>query len=190
MHRRARIALIPLIALGLAAPATAGGGDNIASVINRDDNRHRTDVEFSITKQRDGVIDNLNQAEAYSSCERCSSTAIAFQVVLASGTISEVRPVNVAAAVNERCEACVSYAGARQFVRVTRSPLRLTDDGEEQLEDVKDALRRLARSRKSAEQLGADVDEQWAIVKRTLDAELVSRDKDADEYDDADDDDD
>jgi hypothetical protein len=44
MTRRARFALVPLLALGLAAPASAGGGDNLASALNYADDTRKTDV--------------------------------------------------------------------------------------------------------------------------------------------------
>jgi len=187
-HRiRLTLALI-LAALSFAAvPAAAGtSGDNRASAINHEDDTRATDVAFSVVRQNGGAVDNRNVAEAYSSCERCGAVAIAFQVVLASGDVGDVTPLNVAAAVNEKCEDCESYAGARQFVRVTREPVRLSGEGRKQVSSIKRALRRLSRTDSSAAEFDAGVDAQADRLRAVLDSELEPVDDDDDDVDEVD----
>ena len=188
MPRRSRHMLGALLAAvllaGAPAEARSSSGDNRASAINRTDDTRVSDFAFSIDRQRGGVVDNANVAEAYASCVRCAAVAIAFHVVLVSGGPSEVRPVNVAAAVNDNCDTCDSYAGAKQFVRVTRNPVELTESGREQLAAIRHTLKQLSRSELTALELGPKVDEQAARVRSVLDTELVPVEDDDDDDDD------
>lgn len=192
MSQRLRTLLPLVLVAGLlgvptaVAGSSAASGDNSASAINREDGTRASDFAFSIARQDGGVVDNRNQAEAYSSCVRCGATAIAFQIVLVSGKPTEVRPVNVAAAVNENCRDCQTYAGARQFVRVHPERVELTDDGEDEVERIRSALRKLSRSKLPALEIAPKVDAQADRLRAVLDTELVTEDGDA-EGDDEDD---
>lgn len=179
MQRLRTLFVLTFLVALLGVPAAIAGsssGDNVSTATNRTNDTRVSDFDFSIERQRGGVVDNRNQADAYSSCIRCGATAIAFQIVLVSGKPSEVRPVNVATAVNENCQECQTYAGARQFVRVTPKPVKLTEDGEEEVESIRSALRKLSRSMLPALEIAPKVDAQANRLKSVLSSELVTSD--------------
>lgn len=176
MKRRARIALVGALTLGLAAPAAAGGGDNIARALNDKDNTRVNDVKFDIATQSGGAVDNLNQAEAYAKCTGCGAAAAAFQIVLASGNVSSVTPTNVSVAVNDQCTNCKVDAAAYQWVYVTSEPMKLSEGGKEVFSDVKENVKQLVKSGLTGPELRSELDAQAARVKEALGRYLVATD--------------
>jgi putative peptide zinc metalloprotease protein len=174
-HAR-RLAATALLTCASALPggsAQAATGENVAFAEVTTDQGSAFDSAWDIERQRGGVVDQLNRAEARASCTGCEATAIAFQIVLAWGRPNPVVPQNVAVAVNENCTGCVAAAHARQFVRVLDAPSRLTGAGRAELAQVRNALRALERQDLPPDQLYTAVEAQEARVKDVLDHELV-----------------
>jgi hypothetical protein len=148
--------------------------DNVAIAQIATDGGHDIDFAWEIRKQRGGVVDHLNSAQAYSQCVECGATAIAFQIVLASNS-NTVIPRNEAIAINNGCTSCVTVAEARQFVRVYDRPVRITGAGRDVLADVREQLDALAAQNLGPLELHAAVEAQEARVKEVLDNDLVLR---------------
>jgi putative peptide zinc metalloprotease protein len=174
---RARRPVVLLAAIACALPlgsAQAAGSDNVATAINQQDNSQVFDFAWDIDRQRDpDVVDDLNSALAHASCTHCGATAIAFQVILVSGSPGTVIPKNTAEAANIECAECTAVAEARQFVRVVPRPVRFTGAGRATLADVKQDLAALQSQNLGPLELHAAVEAQEARVKSVLDNELV-----------------
>jgi hypothetical protein len=150
--------------------------DNVATAIAQDEDGSRAfDLAWEVRKQDGGgVVDNLNGAYATArDCTGCHAAAIAFQVVLVSGSPTTYSPRNEAVAQNITCPECEAFAQAAQFVRVFDAPVKITDAGRAELADVHSDLRTLAAQDLSPFQLLAAVELQEARVTSVLDDEVV-----------------
>jgi len=181
MMRRAAIALL-LVLLACALPAgsakamAAPQHDSVATAIVETDAGSEFDFAWAISRQNGGdVVDQLNAAHALARCLDCRATAVAFQVVVVSGSPSTVTPRNIAEALNVECTSCLAVAEARQFVRVVAEPARFTRDGRRELADVRNDLRAAVRDQLPALALHEAVEQAEARVRRVLADELVTR---------------
>lgn len=142
--------LSPLAAVSLLLIPTAAGAHDIGDLadsgtaaIATQEERLEVEDAFAILRDDDGTVDTSNVAYAYAEkCTGCDAIAFSFQVVLANGA-TEVRPENWAVAWNQECTDCTTAAFARQFV-VARDQVWLTENGEEQLEDIEERLEDLS----------------------------------------------
>jgi putative peptide zinc metalloprotease protein len=104
-------------------PDQPGAGDNQSLAVNTTDGSVLYDVAFAMVRVTDGApVTSVNEAWALASCSRCTTAAVAFQVVLVVGSSHTVAPVNAAVAGNRDCLECVTTALATQLV-VTLSAL-------------------------------------------------------------------
>jgi putative peptide zinc metalloprotease protein len=100
-----------------ALPAPPGEGDNQALALGDRDGKHVYEGAYALIYVTDGsAVRHRNTAYALASCIGCSTSAVAFQVVLVVGDSRIVVPINEAAAGNERCLSCVTTALAVQVV--------------------------------------------------------------------------
>jgi putative peptide zinc metalloprotease protein len=156
----------------LPGSAQASIRDNIATAIIEQDAGAAFDFAWDISRQRGGVVDHRNEAEAAARCTSCKATAIAFQIVIASDA-NQVVPVNRAVALNHQCTQCVVAAEAFQFVRVVDAPVKLTGTGRAELADVRQDLRALEAQDLPIDQLHQAVGQQASRVRGVLNTELV-----------------
>jgi len=174
--RRCAVAALTVIACALPAGSAQAAAyhdhDNLAQAIIEQDGGRAFDFAWSISKQRGGTVDQSNKAHAAGRCTRCEATAIAFQIVLTSGT-DKVAPTNEAVALNLECPGCEVVAEARQFVRVTDKPARLTIQGRRELADVRATLQALETQDPPIDQLHQTIEAQEARVREVLNTELV-----------------
>jgi putative peptide zinc metalloprotease protein len=171
--RRSATALLTVLACALpAGSAQAGAYDNIAQATIEQDAGRSFDFAWSISTQRGGDVLQSNKAHAAARCTGCEATAIAFQVVIASGA-NRVAPTNEAVALNLECTECEVVAEARQFVRVVDAPVRITHAGRRELADVRRTLRDLELQDPPIDQLHQAVEAQEARVRQVLNTELV-----------------
>jgi hypothetical protein len=119
---------------------------NAAQLDNHKDGRNRSRVAFSVENGSGDRLTAENQAVAHADCSRCRTVALAFQVGIFTGRAPSVSASNASLALNESCDACVTFAAAQQFLLVTDRPLRFTRAGQWRLAAVRTALRRLAAS--------------------------------------------
>jgi putative peptide zinc metalloprotease protein len=104
-------------------PEPPGEGDNQALAVNYADGSSIVDVALSLIFDPDDLVDQKNEAWALASCSDCSTTAIAFQVLLILEEADVVVPQNIAVAVNVLCTECVTYALAMQTIFTLSQPL-------------------------------------------------------------------
>jgi hypothetical protein len=168
-----------LAILTCAAPAGVAQADrsrdNVATATIEQDGGRAFDFEWSLDRQRGGIVDHQNIAQAGARCTDCRATAIAFQIVIVQGRPERLEPRNRAVAVNDQCTRCEVYAGARQLVRVVDKPVRFTVRGALILLDVRHDLRRLEGQDLTAGQLATELETQEARVLDVLQNELVPR---------------
>jgi hypothetical protein len=175
-----RVALLPLVAilLGIGTPPTFAAADNTAVILNTKDDTYAWRQAFKITRSNGDDVLESNGAAAVSSCERCRTAAVAFQVVIGTGTGSTVAPENVAIALNEQCLSCATYAGAYQLTITPHTQVRFTEAGNEAIDGIRAELQTLVASASfdnSPEeiqafdaQVGALFDRLVAVVSREL----------------------
>jgi putative peptide zinc metalloprotease protein len=153
-----------------AAPAT----DNVATAVVEQDDVRAFDFAWDVSIQKgDADVRHVNSATARASCVGCGATAIAFQIVIVSGSPTTVIPQNLAEAVNVECTDCVTAAQARQFVRVVPEPVQLTGKGRAILNEVRNHLAALETRNLPLDQLHQEVEAQEARVRQVLATELV-----------------
>src|SRR3990170_390951 len=140
-----RIAILPLIAVTLVtgAPQALAAADNSAVAINTKDDIYVSRQAFKITRVADDLVDESNGAAAVSSCERCRTAAVAFQVIIATGTASTVTSTNLAIALNQECLSCATYAGAFQLIVTPHTAMRFTESGNERIDRIRAELQAL-----------------------------------------------
>ena len=135
--------------------------------------RGKGGLALHLTSKDHVVAGNL--AVATTTCDGCHATAISFQVVVADKAPTSLDVGNAAIADNEGCAFCVADAFAYQFVLAFNGDARITGSGRRQLEQVDAALRRLARSGGSAEDIQKAVDGYADVVDGVLSSELRVR---------------
>src|SRR5215208_5704690 len=132
------IVVVLVCVLPFGSAQATGKTDNVATATIQQDDGQAFDFAWDIYKQNgDAAVLNRNEADAFARCMRCEATAIAFQIVLVHGSPATVVPQNIAQAANTECTECTVAAEARQFVRVSPDPLKLTGDGRAILADVR-----------------------------------------------------
>src|SRR5215208_4249559 len=174
-HRAVTLLVLVLVcALPLGSAQAAPASENVATAIIQQDDGEAFDFAWDIHRQTgdDAVLD-LNKAQALAQCSRCEATAIAFQIVLVSGSPETVIPRNLAEAVNDGCTECTAIAEARQFVRVTPEPVKLTRGGRAVLSDVRRDLAALESQDLPIDQLHQAVETEEARIREVLADDLV-----------------
>lgn len=171
------------LSLALAPTATAqdGGGDNGAQAINQKDGSSIFDLAFEVRRVSSGVVDQTNSAVAYSSCESCQTVAIAFQIVLVSGSPDTVAPTNLAVAINEECTTCQTIALAYQFVFGTGQPLEFTKEGRERLKEIRKGLKALGEEGLTPDEIRAGAQQLADEVRLLLSTGLAPKESDDDD---------
>jgi putative peptide zinc metalloprotease protein len=173
-----RLAVAVVLALALlagAAPASSLAQDNSAVAINTKDGSSLFQLAFSIKEVGGEVVDQTNQAVAYSNCRECQTVAIAIQVLIVTTESPDVvMPTNLAVAVNENCDTCTTMALAYQFV-LGGQGLELTKRGERQLREIRRELERLGKKGLSAEEIRTRTEALVQRLRHVLATELVPR---------------
>lgn len=178
-----------------AASADSDGrsaGNNVVSVENYGDDSSRVRSRAVITHAPNEVVANQNIASAYANCTDCRTISAAVQVLIVETTPSDFRPLNLAAAVNENCVRCETFAYARQIVLQPGSRVRLGDDAEDDLEDIDEEIEDVTRSSLPFPEMVAELDalaEELAQVVRE-EIERTGEIEDEDDRRDVDEDDD
>lgn len=176
------LAAVVSISLALAPTATArDGGSNAAQAINEKDGSSLFDVAFEVRRVSSGVVDQTNSAVAYSSCESCQTVAIAFQIVLVSGSPDTVTPTNLAVALNEECTTCQTIALAYQFVFGTGEPLEFTKEGRDRLKEIRKGLKALGEEGLTPDEIRAGAQQLADEVSLLLSTGLVPKQSGDDE---------
>jgi putative peptide zinc metalloprotease protein len=108
---------VPATAFPFKLPAGPGPGDSQAVAVGTKDGGVTYDVAYSlVTVDKGAPVTNRNSAYALASCNRCTTVAVSFQVVLIVGRTKAIAPINSAEALNANCPACTTTAIADQIV--------------------------------------------------------------------------
>ncbi|MDA2894839.1 M50 family metallopeptidase [Mycolicibacterium sp. BiH015] len=120
-------------------PLAPEPGDVQALAINTTDGTAEYEAAFAmvwVTDDSDAM--NVNEAQAYASCNSCAAVAIAYQVLFVVDNDDTddnvVAPQNLAGALNYECVNCLTYALARQVFVTLDEPL--SEDAMRQLDKV------------------------------------------------------
>ena len=135
------------------AAGSALSWQNRAEVDNQRDRKNRYQVAFRVENGRGDQLTASNLAVAHADCTGCRTVALAVQIGILTSSMPSVSADNTSIAVNETCEACVTFAAAQQFLLVTDRPLQITRAGQARLAAIRTQLRRLAASRATAAQV-------------------------------------
>src|SRR5688500_9396907 len=85
---------------------SGGGGGNTAVAVNTKDDSSVVKFAFQVRRVMNGVVDDSNAAAAVSSCENCTTIAVAIQRVMVMNDPDVVSPTNLAIAMNIECTSC------------------------------------------------------------------------------------
>ncbi|WP_231750789.1 M50 family metallopeptidase [Mycobacterium sp. NAZ190054] len=109
-------------------PLAPEPGDTQALAVNTTDGTTVYEAAFAmvwVTDNSDAM--NVNEAQAYASCQSCAAVAVAYQVVFVvdsdDADDNVVAPQNLAGALNYECVNCLTYALARQIFITLDDPL-------------------------------------------------------------------
>lgn len=123
----------------VSKPLAPEPGDNQALAVNTTDGTAVYEAAFAmvyVTDDSDAL--NVNEAQAYASCDSCSAVAVAYQVVFVIDNDDKddnvVAPQNLAGALNYECANCMTYALARQVFITLDEPL--SDEANKELDGV------------------------------------------------------
>ncbi|WP_276026866.1 hypothetical protein [Mycolicibacterium litorale] len=123
----------------VSKPLAPEPGDNQALAVNTTDGTTVYEAAFAmvyVTDNSDAM--NVNEAQAYASCDSCSAVAVAYQVVFVIDSDATddniVAPQNLAGALNYECANCLTYALARQVFITLDEPL--SEDAMKELDAV------------------------------------------------------
>ena len=176
---RHRIVLLLLALVAAFGPAQAfadsgSGGANSAIAINTKDGSNLFDLAFAIRHVMGDTVDQENAAVAYASCTSCQTTAIAIEIVLVEGNPTTVSPTNVGIAVNESCNLCDTFATAYQFVISTGCPVHFTQEGIQELHQIRKEIESWGKQGLSNEQIRALLPAVIDRLKQVLATQLVA----------------
>jgi putative peptide zinc metalloprotease protein len=177
-----RLLLVSVLGLAVASSgasglrAQEGGQDSAAVAVNTRDGATVFRVAFHIFRNSGDVVDNVNAAVAWSSCEGCTTVAVSFQVVLVTGDPSVASPENYAIAINFECTDCQTLASAYQFVQSTGGQVVFTPEGRQELADIRAELYRLMRNAEGMTvfEIQAEIDALAQRLAEVLANELVA----------------
>jgi hypothetical protein len=172
MIRRALLAQL-LVAVALAAPAHAAGGDTSAVAVNTKDGSTVVKIAFQIKRAMGDTVDNQNAAVGYSSCDSCQTVAISVQIVLVGGNPTTFTPGNYAIAINDNCTSCDTLASAYQFALGVDSKLKFTADGRKQIADIRRQLEQLRHSGLSGPEIQSRVSDLMGQLSGVLSSQTA-----------------
>jgi putative peptide zinc metalloprotease protein len=166
-----------LSALVLAIPAAAtGGGANqvvLATTTADGASAARSGLEFALVGGPTVGSENLAEATSVN-CTGCTTIAVAFQAVVATGNPSVVVPHNAAVAVNGGCTSCSTYAYAYQYVLTSNERAYLSSSGWTQIATLRAEASNLAVSGLPFDELTARLDELAVEFRSVVDANMVA----------------
>jgi putative peptide zinc metalloprotease protein len=145
MNRRAHLILSCLLAGVVALSPTAAGAsdENVAVATNETDGAAVVDASVQYRVAPNGTVDEENRAFAAARCIDCQTLAAAFQLVLVTRDFHTLVPQNEAFALNLECDACLTWASAKQVFVVTGGPAHLTGSGHQRLQALEEGIEAL-----------------------------------------------
>lgn len=115
-----------------------------------------------------GDVTADNGALALVTCDDCRAAAVTIQVIIASNAPERINARNEAAAVNNDCARCTSYAAAHQLAVLHGGRARLSPHGRASLEGLRERMHSLSCLAAPAEldaRIALIVDEVIAVLQ-------------------------
>jgi hypothetical protein len=158
-----------LTALPAAADTASGGPNQLVSSYSTADGSWLVRSGTEVATFGGDTWTSANIARAMSvDCTGCHATAVAVQVVLATGNPSYAAPANAAVAVNASCTGCGSYAYAWQYALTVDRAVHLSPAGQRLVADL-----RLRIAEAAGSELPSDgVTDPDLVRNRALDLKL------------------
>lgn len=126
-------------------------------------------VAFDLEQTGAGQVNAVNHSFASThDCSFCSSTAIAFQVIVTRSSPVGLNVDNQAVAISLRCSNCATNATAYEFVLEEANPTRLPDWARDSLRNIQWRLYALRWSGLYGDALQAAIDELAGEVQGVL----------------------
>jgi putative peptide zinc metalloprotease protein len=98
-------------------PSPPGPGGTQALALNTKDGTVVYNVAYALVTVSGGAaVSNTNSAFAIAHCQRCTTVAVSFQIVLVIGHSNTIAPTDAAGALNDGCVTCTTTAIADQMV--------------------------------------------------------------------------
>jgi putative peptide zinc metalloprotease protein len=141
-----------------AEPESKSGLTNSVSVHNTMNGATRTKAKARVAEAHGPTVAPQNAATAYASCTDCRTVAVAIQVVVVTGSVSDYRPANSAVAVNYKCLRCDTFAYANQVLLNPTNDVELSDTARERIAELQDQIAAVAASTESFPQMSDDLD--------------------------------
>jgi putative peptide zinc metalloprotease protein len=107
-----------------------------------------------------------NAATAYASCTDCRTVAVAVQVLMVVGPVSDYEPQNAAVAVNYQCVRCQTFAYANQVLLPVDHRIALSPEARDEIRSLQDQIKATATSGEAFDQMDADLD---ALTQQLVD---------------------
>jgi putative peptide zinc metalloprotease protein len=167
------LALVAAFGPGQAFADTGSGGANSAIAINTKDGSNLFDLAFAIRHVMGYTVEQENAAVAYASCTSCQTTAIAIEIVLVEGDPTTVSPTNAAIAINQSCTLCDTFATAYQFVISTGGPVHFSEEGVQELHQIRQEIESWGKQGLSNEQIRALLPDVIDRIKQVLVTQLM-----------------
>ena len=143
--------IAPVLVLSLfvqTSPANAGGPSNIVIATNTTDGRFVVQGRVMVNRVAGEVATPLNFAMAQSTtCNGCTTFAVALQLDFASHNASTLAPQNIAVAANGGCTGCVTVAKAVQVFYTVEDPTQVPAEITAAIHELNNELVHIATDR-------------------------------------------
>jgi putative peptide zinc metalloprotease protein len=149
---------LTLIISSSVAQADQGGPINRVWVQNMVDGSARHRSRADVAEIAGPTVTPENSAFAYATCTDCRTVAVAVQVVMVVGPVSDFRPVNFAVAVNYLCVRCQTFAYANQVLLPVPGEVEMHNDTEDQIRALKKQIASVAASTETFDQMTSHLD--------------------------------
>lgn len=133
--------------VGPAAPASAGGANNVVIAQNNTDGRAFARSGVMVAHNPSDDVSNANLAIANGNdCTGCRTVSVAMQVVIVESYPSQYEPQNAASAANGSCDSCQTYAFAYQYVIQPGTMVNLSADAQQGIAQIRQEVSDVAQS--------------------------------------------
>jgi hypothetical protein len=174
------LATTGLVGTGAHADEAAGTGpDNVVWLTTTGANQRAQDASTQVGFYDGDDLRSANVARSDSrDCTDCRTVTVAVQAVIATEQPRTVAPTNAAIAINERCERCVTYAYAYQYVVTADDDVDVSRRARGKVARIRKEIDEVAQSDLAPEELDARLNELTTQFKATIDAELKRQGED------------
>jgi len=173
---RAAVAFATALVTLVPAPAQAAeisrAHHNVVVVVNQRDDSSQVRESAAIAEDPGPTVTNQNVAEARASCTDCRTVAVAIQVILIEGDVSDFEPSNAAVAMNAQCWQCAPFASARQVVVDVGRQVRLSSEARSEASAIDDDIAGVTNSGDGFADMAARLDQLTVDLVSVIDHDI------------------